>query len=95
MADICARSGYFMSFAGNVTFKNAQGLRDALAVAPPELLLVETDAPFLTPVPFRGKPNSSALIPLTVRCMAEVKGMPVESLCEAIAANGVRVFGPW
>jgi TatD DNase family protein len=95
MARECARLGYVMSFAGNVTFKNAQGLRDALAVAPPELLLVETDAPFLTPVPFRGKPNSSALIPLTVRCMAEVKGMPVESLCEAIAANGVRVFGPW
>ena len=51
MAKICADAGYFMSFAGNVTFKNAQPLRDALAVAPPDLLLVETDAPFLTPAP--------------------------------------------
>ena len=95
MAEVCAENGYVMSFAGNVTFKNAEPLREALKVAPPDLLLVETDAPFLTPVPHRGKPNASYLIPHTVRAMAEVKGMDVADLCIAIAANGERVFGPW
>ncbi|MEU9577254.1 TatD family hydrolase [Streptomyces chilikensis] len=93
MAEICAREGYYMSFAGNVTFKNAQNLRDAVAVAPVELLLVETDAPFLTPSPWRGRPNAPYLIPVTVRAMAEVRGMPEEALCEAIAANTARAFG--
>jgi TatD DNase family protein len=95
MARVCADRGYVMSFAGNVTFKNAGDLREALKVAPLELLLVETDAPFLTPIPHRGKPNSSYLIPLTVRCMAGVKGVDLAELCTAIAANGVRLFGPW
>ncbi|HEX6469565.1 MAG TPA: TatD family hydrolase [Streptosporangiaceae bacterium] len=95
MAEECAAKGYVMSFAGNVTFKNADPLRDALRVAPLELLLVETDAPFLTPVPHRGKPNASYLIPLTVRRMAEVKGVDVADLCAAIAATGERLFGPW
>ncbi|MEO3782562.1 TatD family hydrolase [Actinocorallia sp. B10E7] len=93
MAGVCAGKGYVMSFAGNVTFKNAQPLRDALAVAPLDLLLVETDAPFMTPVPYRGKPNASHLIPYTVRLMAEVKGVPVEELCSAIAGTGSRLFG--
>jgi TatD DNase family protein len=93
MAEICAREGYWMSFAGNVTFKNARNLRDAVAVAPAELLLVETDAPFLTPVPWRGRPNAPYLIPVTVRAMAEVRGMPEDALCEAIAANTARAFG--
>jgi TatD DNase family protein len=95
MAGVCAERGYVMSFAGNVTFKNAGDLREALAVAPLELLLVETDAPFLTPVPHRGKPNASYLIPHTVRFMAEVKGVEPAELCEAIAATGERLFGPW
>jgi TatD DNase family protein len=93
MAEICAREGYYMSFAGNVTFKNARNLRDAVAVAPAELLLVETDAPFLTPAPWRGRPNAPYLIPVTVRAMAEVRGVPEEALCEAIAANTARAFG--
>ncbi|NEA24775.1 TatD family hydrolase [Actinomadura bangladeshensis] len=95
MAEVCAENGYLMSFAGNVTFKNAEPLRDALRAAPLDLLLVETDAPFLTPIPHRGKPNASYLIPHTVRAMAEVKGVDVAELCTAIAANGERVFGPW
>ncbi len=61
MARLCAARGWYMSFAGNITFKNAQPLRDALAVVPPELLLVETDAPFLTPAPYRGRPPKRAL----------------------------------
>ncbi|AZS86747.1 TatD family deoxyribonuclease [Streptomyces griseoviridis] len=92
MAEICARAGYFMSFAGTVTFKNAQNLRDAVAVAPPELLLVETDAPFLTPAPYRGRPNAPYLIPVTVRAMAAVRGVDEDTLATALAANTARAF---
>ncbi|MEU2052024.1 TatD family hydrolase [Streptomyces bungoensis] len=92
MARICARAGYFLSFAGNVTFKNAQNLRDALAVAPLELLLVETDAPFLTPAPYRGRPNAPYLIPVTVRAMAAVRGIDEDTLATALAANTARAF---
>jgi TatD DNase family protein len=95
MARVCADRGYAMSFAGNVTFKNAAALREAAVVAPLGLILVETDAPFLTPVPHRGKPNASYLIPLTIRALAEVKDVDVAELCTAIAANGDRLFGPW
>ncbi|RLL67268.1 TatD family hydrolase [Streptomyces sp. Z26] len=93
MAEVCASHGWFMSFAGNVTFKNAQPLRDALAVAPPELVLVETDAPFLTPSPYRGRPNAPYLVPVTLRAMAEVKGMTEDALAEHVAANTARAFG--
>ena len=95
MAEVCAERGYVMSFAGNITFKNADPLRAALQVAPLDLVLVETDAPFLTPIPHRGKRNASYLIPHTVRAMAEIKGVDVAELCAAIAATGERVFGPW
>ena len=92
MARICAEQGYYMSFAGPVTFKANDDLREAAAVAPVELLLVETDAPFLTPMPFRGRPNAPYLVPLTVRSLAQTKGMDLDELCGAIAANGVRAF---
>ncbi|MER7107432.1 TatD family hydrolase [Streptomyces sp. NPDC000229] len=92
MARICADAGYFMSFAGNVTFKNAQPLRDALAVAPLDLVLVETDAPFLTPVPYRGRPNAPYLVPITVRAMAQVRGIDEEAMSTAIAVNTARAF---
>jgi TatD DNase family protein len=92
MAELCARAGYFMSFAGTVTFKNAQNLRDALAVAPLELVLVETDAPFLTPAPYRGRPNAPYLIPVTVRAMAAVRGIEEDELATALAANTARAF---
>lgn len=95
MAKKCAEAGYFMSFSGPVTYKNAGYLREAAAVAPIELMLVETDAPYLPPVPYRGKPNAPYLIPLTLRCLAEVKGVHPDELCEAISANGVTVFGEW
>ncbi|WP_210588302.1 TatD family hydrolase [Streptomyces sp. GESEQ-35] len=93
MAEICARAGYYMSFAGNVTFKNAQNLRDAVAVAPLELVLVETDAPFLTPMPYRGRPNAPYLIPITVRAMAAVRGIDEDALAAALGANTARAFG--
>jgi len=89
----CADSGYVMSFAGNVTFGNAAALRDAVAVAPLDLLLVETDAPFLTPMPFRGRPNAPYLVPLTVRAMAEVKGRDEAEIAQAVTTNAARVFG--
>lgn len=92
MARICADAGYFMSFAGNMTFKNAQPLRDALAVAPAELVLVETDAPFLTPAPYRGRPNAPYLIPVTLRAMAAVRGVDEDTLAAAIAENTARAF---
>jgi TatD DNase family protein len=84
-----------MSFAGNVTFKNAGDLREAAEVAPLDLLLVETDAPYLTPVPYRGRPNAPYLVPLTARCLAEVKNVDLAELCDAISRTGERVFGPW
>lgn len=95
MAKVCAAHGYFMSFAGNVTFKNASDLREAAAIAPRELLLIETDAPFLTPMPHRGAPNAPYLVPLTVRALAATRGEDVDELCAAVAANAERVFGPW
>ncbi|AXI79138.1 TatD family hydrolase [Peterkaempfera bronchialis] len=92
MAKTCAERGYYLSFAGNVTFKSAQPLRDALAAAPLELLLVETDAPFLTPAPYRGRPNAPYLIPVTLRAMAGVKGVTEDELAAAVAANTARAF---
>ncbi|BCJ53945.1 AraC family transcriptional regulator [Actinoplanes sp. NBRC 14428] len=91
----CVRRGYLLSFAGTVTFANAGRLREAAALTPPEQMLVETDAPYLTPVPYRGRPNASYLIPVTVRALAEVTGRDLDTLCAAISANGDRVFGPW
>jgi TatD DNase family protein len=95
MARRCADAGYVMSFAGNVTFKNAPGLREAAAAAPADLLLSETDAPFLTPMPYRGRPNSPAMVAYTVRCLASVKQTSVEEMCALLTATGERVFGPW
>ena len=95
MVKQCAEAGYVMSFAGNVTFTNAQPLREAAAAVPPELLLAETDAPFLTPVPNRGRPNSPAMAAYTLRCLAEVKGMDLAILCDTVTATAERTFGPW
>lgn len=91
----CVRRGYVLSFAGTVTFRNAPALREAAAAVPIGQLLVETDAPFLTPHPYRGRPNAPYLVPLTVRCLAEVKNVPVERLCEEVTRTGYKVFGSW
>ena len=89
----CLDRGWWLSFAGTVTFKNAQPLRDALAVAPQDRILVETDAPFLTPIPHRGRPKASYLVPLTMRAMAEVRGDVLGGLCEAVETNTFEAFG--
>lgn len=95
MARQCAERGYFLSFAGTVTFKNAKGLRDALSVTPLERVLVETDAPYLTPAPWRGATNAPYLVPLTVRAMAGVLGVSVPTLCQAISDTSEAIYGPW
>ncbi|MCE1177926.1 MAG: TatD family hydrolase [Micrococcales bacterium] len=95
MARECVERGYYLSFAGTVTFKNASGLRDALSITPLDQLLVETDAPYLTPMPHRGAVNSPYLVPLTVRHMAGTRGVAVPTLCEALSATSERVYGPW
>jgi len=95
MVKQCAEVGYVMSFAGNVTFANAQPLRDAAVAAPPDLLLAETDAPFLTPVPNRGRPNVPAQVAYTLRCLAEVQGLDLAEFCDTVTGTAERTFGPW
>jgi TatD DNase family protein len=95
LARICADHGWYMSFAGTVTFGNAKGIRAALSVAPRELVLIETDAPFLTPMPFRGRPNGSYLVPLTLRFMAEHLVVTADELGVDIARNTETVYGTW
>ncbi len=85
-----------MSFAGTLTFKNAANLRAALAIAEPERILVETDAPFLTPHPHRGRPNASYMVPYTVRAMAELTGWELsETVFAGLPANTVQAYGSW
>lgn len=95
LARIAAEEGWFLSFAGNITFKNAPNLREALEVIPRELVLVETDAPFLTPAPFRGRPNAPYLVPVTLRFMAEHLGEDADGLAAQIAANTLGLYGPF
>lgn len=91
----CAARGFYMSFAGNITFKNAEPLRQALREVPEELLLLETDAPFLTPVPYRGAPGGSYLTALTARGAAEVRGEELEALCRRAWHNAETAIGGW
>ncbi len=84
--------GYFLSFAGNVTYKNAEALREAARTVPDELLLVETDAPYLTPVPFRGRPNKPAMVVNTYAALAGVRGVAPEALASLVLTNAGRAF---
>jgi len=95
MARLCVERGYYLSFAGNVTFKNAGELRAALAVTPLERVLVETDSPFLTPHPHRGDVNSPAQVAATVRVVADVLGVDLAAACEAIDRTCEGLYGPW
>ncbi len=92
-ARACLDRGAFLSFAGTVTFKNAPRLREALRVAPQDRILVETDAPFLAPMPHRGRTNASYLVPTTVRAMADIRGDDLADLCRALDANTDTAFG--
>lgn len=94
-AKLVSDEGWFLSFAGTVTFKNAAPLREALAVIPRAHILIETDSPYLTPMPFRGRPNSSYLIPLTLRAMASQLGTDPSMLAAQISSNTELVYGRW
>ena len=100
LARICNANGWYMSFAGTVTFKNSEHLRQALAAADPQLILVETDSPFLTPHPYRGQPNAPYLIPQTMRLMAQVRsgstsGAELAQLCQQVMFNTTQAYGDW
>lgn len=95
LARICNEQGWYVSFAGTVTFKNAANLREALAVTDAERMMVETDAPFLTPHPYRGRPNASYMVPYTVRAMADELHLDAEELARRLTANTEDVYGSW
>lgn len=95
LATLCAEHGWFASMAGTVTFKNAHNLREALDVLPRSLLLVETDAPFLTPHPHRGRPNGPYLLPHTVRAITEHLGAEIDEFAAQLSANTELVYGSW
>ncbi|MDR1767503.1 MAG: TatD family hydrolase [Propionibacteriaceae bacterium] len=91
----CLDRGACLSFPGTVTFKPNEALREALDVTPADRMLVETDAPYLTPMPYRGRPNAPYLVPLTVRFMAERLGRDLAELCDTLRGNAERLFGSW
>lgn len=95
MARVCVEHGWYLSFAGTVTFKNAPNLREALVAIPRSRILIETDAPFLTPEPMRGRPNSSYLIPYTLRAMAGYLETEVTMLAAQITSTTEEVYGRW
>lgn len=92
-AKACVSAGYVLSFSGTVSFKNAHQLREAAVLVPDELILVETDAPFLTPHPFRGAPNEPYCLPYTARALADVRGQSAAELADFVTANAERVYG--
>lgn len=95
LAKICSLNGWYASFAGNITIKRNQHLRDSLKHMPIDQILVETDAPFLTPEPLRGRPNAPYLVPITVRFMAGELGMDANELSGQLARNTEAVYGSW
>ena len=95
MAKECVTKGYFLSFAGTVTFKNAPALREAVKLVPPSQLLVETDSPFLAPTPYRGHQNTPAQVANIVRAIATERGDDVSTLATTLAENAVKIFGPF
>jgi TatD DNase family protein len=95
LAQICVEQGWYLSFAGNITFKKNQVLRDSFLHVPRSQVLIETDAPFLTPEPLRGRPNAPYLVPHTLRYMATLAGESPEQLAEQLNKNTVDVYGSW
>ncbi|MFE3543511.1 TatD family hydrolase [Nocardia sp. NPDC059177] len=92
MAEACVAEGYVLSFSGTVSFKNAHELREAAQLVPDDQILVETDAPYLTPHPYRGAPNESYCLPYTVRALAEVREQDPAELAEITTANARRLY---
>lgn len=95
LAGVLAEHGWYASFAGPVTHKANDSLRKALRALPPSLVLVETDAPYLTPTPYRGRPNAPYVMPITVRAIADQLGLAVDETCRVLTANTDAVYGTW
>jgi TatD DNase family protein len=95
LAELAAANGWYCSFSGTVTFKPSLSLRAAAASLPPELVLVETDSPYLTPEPFRGRPNAPYMAALTMRTLADCLDLPLEAACHQVQQNSGRVYGQW
>lgn len=95
LAEICIKNGWYMSLSGTVTFKNAHNLRRVLDIAPRSLLMIETDAPYLTPTPYRGRPNAPYLIPYTLRAIAEYLDLDPVMLATQLSSNTEAVYGRW
>ncbi|BBX46159.1 TatD family hydrolase [Mycobacterium cookii] len=93
LARACVEAGWLVSLSGTVSFRNARELREAVPLIPPEQLLVETDAPFLTPHPYRGAPNEPYCLPYTARALAELIDLPAEELAEVTTGNARRTYG--
>jgi len=95
MASWCAQQGWYCSFAGNITYQSAEGLRAAVRVLPPELILLESDAPYLTPEPHRGRANAPYLTALTMRLLAKLMNQDLAKACQQVSENTVAVYGQW
>ena len=95
MARFCAEQGWYLSFAGPVTFGNGAGLRAALHAVPLGRVLLETDAPYLTPHPYRGRPNAPAMVGLTARAVAAELGLGVAEVCDVVSRTSEELYGPW
>nr|WP_257571112.1 TatD family hydrolase [Streptomyces sp. NP160] len=95
MARLCAENGWYLSIAGTVTFKSNHALREAVRAVPPVILQVETDAPYLTPVPHRGRPNGSHLVPLTVRVIASELRHDEDELVGILSQSSEYLYGQW
>jgi TatD DNase family protein len=93
MARTCVANGWLLSLSGTVSFRNAKALREAALLIPPDQLLVETDAPFLTPHPYRGAPNEPYCLPYTVRALAEVVDRPAEDIARESTTTAVHAYG--
>ena len=92
-ARACLDAGYVLSFSGTATFRNAKGVREAARICPVEQMLVETDAPFLTPRPYRGRPTEPYCVNYTIRDLAELRGVEPAELAAATTATAERVYG--
>jgi len=95
IAETCIQNGWYLSYAGPVTYKSNDELREALMITPLELLLVETDAPYLTPHPYRGQPNAPFAVSYTTQAIAKYRNLPLNELCQVISDNSETVYGPW
>ena len=93
MAQVCAEHGWYASVSGPVTYKSNRELRAAIAAMPQQLLLIETDAPYLPPTPYRGMPNGSYLLPVTLTALAQLRQLSLEQMCQLVNRNSREVYG--